>query len=174
MGTIYIDQELVYSFTYASSWKEFPLSLAMPLEEKSFGNKKTLSFFENLLPEGQVKEDISRLQGYKEPFEFLRKYGGDCAGAISISDIRQKKKRALGQESFFQLDKSKIYAAIRERRSVTEVIATEAGGYLSLAGAQEKFPCVYRPPKRRKQNPSSQGSPCKSGVPIISSLQHSS
>ena len=43
VGTLTCSEDLVYSFSYEDSWrnskKGFPLSLAMPLEQKEFQNK---------------------------------------------------------------------------------------------------------------------------------------
>ena len=60
VGRMKEDDELVYSFEYADSWlasgNRVALSLAMPMTQKVFGNRITRSFFENLLPEGEVRE----------------------------------------------------------------------------------------------------------------------
>ncbi len=56
IGELVRDKELIHSFRYDPNWltspDKFQLSLAMPLQAKPFGNRLTLSFFENLLPEG--------------------------------------------------------------------------------------------------------------------------
>lgn len=86
VGILSQNEDLVLEFSYEDSWQKspaaFPLSLVMPLAQKTFGNKITLSFFENLLPEGEVRESLERSHQVHEPFEFLKKFGQDCAGAI--------------------------------------------------------------------------------------------
>ena len=81
VGTLFRDDDLVYSFNYSDSWLKdknaFQLSLAMPLQKESFGNKITLSFFENLLPEGEAREAIEKSQDTKSAFDFLKKFGKD-------------------------------------------------------------------------------------------------
>ncbi|MFW7380195.1 MAG: HipA N-terminal domain-containing protein [Oligoflexus sp.] len=47
VGLLTRDADLIYSFTYSDAWiknlKAFPLSIAMPLQKKSFGNKKSVA-----------------------------------------------------------------------------------------------------------------------------------
>lgn len=52
----------------------------MPLSEQTFNNKVTLSFFENLLPEGDVLDTLERDHNVHGSFEFLERFGQDCAG----------------------------------------------------------------------------------------------
>ena len=93
VGILSRTEELTLAFSYEDSWqkseKSFALSLAMPLQIKEYGNKITLSFFENLLPEGEVLESLERTHKLKGPFEFLRKFGRDCAryAAFGITSI---------------------------------------------------------------------------------------
>jgi serine/threonine-protein kinase HipA len=146
VGILSRTEDLTYAFEYEESWRQneraFPLSLAMPLSTKQYGNKLTLSFFENLLPEGEVRESLQRQQGVQEPFEFLKKFGQDCAGAIIITDAMNY-KYSLAAAKLEPLEMTKIFEAIRNHESVAEVIAESGAGYLSLAGAQDKFPAVY-------------------------------
>ena len=60
------------------------MSLQLLRRREPFGNRQTIAFFENLLPEGEVREVLSyhRISGV---FQTLRRYGKDCAGAIIIS-----------------------------------------------------------------------------------------
>jgi serine/threonine-protein kinase HipA len=146
VGVLERNEDLVYSFQYQEEWlknpKRFPLSLAMPLQEESFGNRVTLSFFENLLPEGEVRDAIARGHSVESSYEFLKEFGKDCAGAVIIteSEISPFKK---GSSSKLEIDMEKVYAAIEENQSVADVVADMEPGYLSLAGAQDKFAAIY-------------------------------
>jgi len=146
VGVLQRDQDLVFSFRYTDEWLKradhFPLSLTLKLENKKFGNKETLSFFENLLPEGDTKASIEKSQDIHGVFDFLSKYGQDCAGAITIT-TDENYKAPLAKQERVVLEEAKIYQALEEKRSVAEVIADENPGYLSLAGAQDKFPALY-------------------------------
>lgn len=147
VGQLARDSELIYSFTYDRSWLESPnsfqLSLILPLQSQPFGNRLTLSFFENLLPEGEVKEVLGKDHQITGPFEFLHKFGKDCAGAIVLTP-EDKPPYSKNHRGEVKINLEHIDKAIEEKRSVAEVISEMEPGYLSLAGAQDKFPAIYR------------------------------
>lgn len=110
----------------------------MPLAEQTFNNKITLSFFENLLPEGEVRDALERDHNIRGSFEFLECFGQDCAGAVIITaneaftykpNSAQMKKIAIEE----------IYEAISQKKSIAEVISHMEPGYLSLAGASRNL-----------------------------------
>ena len=76
VGTLYRDSDLIYSFSYSDEWLKkkdaFQLSLAMPLQKESFGNKVTLSFFENLLPEGDARDALEKSQNGLGLYDLLK------------------------------------------------------------------------------------------------------
>lgn len=148
VGTLQRNQnDLMYSFTYSKEWisdkDSFSLSLALPVSEQVYGNKLTLSFFENLLPEGDVRSALEKSQNLKGEFDFLNNYGKDFAGAITISSNEKYsfKKKKLNLQT---LDLKKIYNAIEEKKSITSILLETQTGYLSLAGAQDKFSAIYQ------------------------------
>ena len=107
VGQLVFDNEERLSFQYDKSWlsfkERFPLSLALPLEAKIYGHLETKSFFENLLPEGEIK-DLLEAHGkssIKSEFGFLQEFGGDCAGAFKILP---EKAKALKNESLYAID----------------------------------------------------------------------
>ena len=146
VGRMKEDDELVYSFEYADSWlasgNRFALSLAMPMTQKVFGNRITRSFFENLLPEGEVREHLQSTRGIASDFDFLEHYGRDCAGAIIVTD-QPAFVPGVGPTKAVPIDMERVYAAISDHQPVADVIAEMDPGYLSLAGAQDKFPAIY-------------------------------
>jgi serine/threonine-protein kinase HipA len=146
VGNILVDEEEVYSFRYEKQWvtdkEAFPLSLALPLSDKIYGNKLTLSFFENLLPEGDVRNSIEKNKDIHGAYAFLKEFGSDCAGAIIISSHEMKNYAHSGESK--ELSLSKIEMAIENKRPVTELLSSMKPGYLSLAGAQDKFPAIYK------------------------------
>ena len=147
VGVLTKDDENVYSFEYEKSWREdpeaFPISLSMPLDQEKFGNKITLSFFENLLPEGEVRRELQESHRIEGVFDFLAQFGQDCAGAITVSENSAPIARDNAEE-LVSVDMSKVYEAIEQNRSVADVISETNPGYLSLAGAQDKFPAVVK------------------------------
>ena len=151
VGTLIRDSELIYSFSYSEEWLEnaqaFQLSLAMPLQEEAFGNKVTLSFFENLLPEGEARDALEKSQELESTYDFLQKFGEDCAGAVILSEDDESPFNPDSNEAEVKIAMKEIFQAIDEKRSVAEVIASHDPGYLSIAGAQDKFTAIYRDEK---------------------------
>lgn len=146
VGKLHRDEELIYSFSYASEWiaatNSFSLSLSLPLSNEMFGNRASLSFFENLLPEGEAREAIEKSQKVTGTFNFLKEFGKDCAGAITLSDSPHPPDQNDITE-LQEIPRDKLIQAIHEKRSVAEVIAETGIGYLPLAGAQDKFAAVF-------------------------------
>lgn len=146
VGEFRRDDQLITSFQYSKDWlksaENFPLSLALPLQEEAFPNKTTLSFFENLLPEGEVRKVIGQDRHIESPYEFLKEFGQDCAGAIIVSAANVSPYRE-GNDERVDVPMEKIYGAIDKHHSVAHEIAKLNPGYLSLAGAQDKFPAIY-------------------------------
>ena len=147
VGILTKHRDLTYSFDYEESWqknsKSFALSLAMPLTQRKYGNRTTLSFFENLLPEGEVRDHFERVYKVREPFDFLKKFGRDCAGAVIVTD-REDYKFSGNTDDSTELDLFRLNQAIADHESVADVVSETNPGYLSLAGAQDKFPAIYR------------------------------
>lgn len=147
VGTLYRDEELIYSFSYCEKWlqskKAFQLSLAMPLRREKFGNKVTLSFFENLLPEGEARKALEKGRNIQGDYELLKNFGKDCAGAIIISAEEVSPFQIDKDDGKIKIEIDEIFKAIEEKRSVAELIANHNPGYLSIAGAQDKFVAIY-------------------------------
>lgn len=141
------DENLVSSFTYDKQWQigqnSFPLSLAMPLSQQTFDNKITLSFFENLLPEGDVRDALERDHNIHGSFEFLERFGQDCAGAVIITANKAFIYNPNSAD-MKKIDIEKIYDAISKKKSIAELVSQMEPGYLSLAGAQEKFAAIVK------------------------------
>lgn len=147
VGVFSRDENLVSSFSYDEQWRvsqnSFPLSLAMPLSQHTFNNKITLSFFENLLPEGEVRDALERNHNVHSSFEFLERFGQDCAGAVIITadeGLSYKPNSA----HLKKIDIEEIYGAISKKKSIAELVSQMEPGYLSLAGAQDKFAAILK------------------------------
>lgn len=145
VGVFSQDDNLVSSFYYDELWlsnkDSFPLSLAMPLVKKTFNNKITLSFFENLLPEGDVRDVLERDHRIHGSYEFLELFGLDCAGAVIIT-ADENFSYNPERSDLKKIDILEIYDAITKRKSIVEVVSHMHPGYLSIAGAQDKFAAV--------------------------------
>ena len=151
VGVLIEDDEERLSFSYAKSWLEkkssFAISINLPLREDSFDHMQTKAFFENLLPEGEVKQAIESLseKNVTDEFHFLKEFGVDCAGAFILSPMDEAQKFDNFKSSEIEIEK--IYEFLRDKRPLTGTIISEEGGRFSLAGAQDKFPVIYKDKK---------------------------
>ncbi len=146
VGVFSQNDEMVHSFKYAKEWIEddtsFPISISMPFQKEEFGNKVTLAFFENLLPEGNVRAILEKWHHSEGAFNTLSKYGEDCAGALVITSKKSPPKVKI-KEANLEIELSEIYESISENKGAVDLIADKNPGYLSIAGAQDKFPCIF-------------------------------
>jgi serine/threonine-protein kinase HipA len=78
-----------YEFTYTDTSRA--LSLSLPVSQEAFTSAQSRPFFEALLPEGVVREQIAdqlRLAP-GDSYSLLAALGRDCAGAIQIFETRR-------------------------------------------------------------------------------------
>lgn len=146
VGVFSQNDEMIHSFKYAEDWINsdigFPISISMPLQKENFGNKITLAFFENLLPEGNVRAILEKWHHSEGAFNTLLKYGEDCAGALVITSKKSPPKSKT-KEANLEIELSEIYESIDENKGAVDLVADKNPGYLSIAGAQDKFPCIF-------------------------------
>ena len=132
-------------FTYERAWLEsgqfIPLSVTMPRRAEEFPDAVTRAFFDNLLPEGDIRAAIAKLKRVSErnTFGLLQEIGGDCAGAISLWPAGEKPRSDEGYAAISDERLSKLLTDMRKRPLL--VIDDELR--LSLAGAQDKLPVYY-------------------------------
>ena len=98
VGTLWRNPIGLMGFRYHPEWVEtgFAISRSLPLEEREFPPEAATAhrFFANLLPEGNVREQIVRdLKLPDSDFGLLRAIGGECAGAPSILPLGREPVR---------------------------------------------------------------------------------
>src|SRR3989339_110785 len=148
VGYLSEDNEERLSFRYSKEWlsdeKFFSLSLALKLSDETYGHVTTKSFFENLLPEGEVKSVLEKTnkKNISDEFHFLKEYGVDCSGAFVITPSEHFPTNAKFNSKEITLDS--IYNYLENQQSLASVMINEQGGKFSLAGAQDKFPVIYK------------------------------
>ena len=132
-------------FAYDKAWlnsDEFlPLSVTMPRQAEEFPDDIARPFFENLLPEGEIRAAIARLKRLSErnTFGLLGEIGGDCAGAVSLWP-QGEKPGDKGGYSLISDDRLRELLAKMQKRPL---LVVEDELRLSLAGAQNKLPIYY-------------------------------
>ena len=146
-GWLQIDNERM-QFQYDGSYvdaQQAPISVTMPLRKEAWPDAKTFPFFENLLPEGQVRHLLAEaLQTADNNFErLLLETGGDVAGAISILPAEQSTHAATEPvplpPALSELELGQCLKQIETRPFLPQ---QTQGMRLSLAGAQNKLPVV--------------------------------
>jgi len=132
-------------FTYRQAWLEsdrfIPLSVTMGPRREPFPDEITRPFFENLLPEGEIRAAIAKLKQLSErnTFGLLGEIGGDCAGAISLWHHGEKPRKEEGYAELSDARLAEVLAGMAKR----PLIAIDDDLRLSLAGAQNKLPVHY-------------------------------
>ncbi|TFD49574.1 type II toxin-antitoxin system HipA family toxin [Cryobacterium frigoriphilum] len=138
---------LQYRLTYRAQWlddpNQMPVSLSLPVGAAPITGPKLTSFLDNLLPDNaDVRERWAVQAGLAtaEPFELLRAYGTDVAGAIQFAepgtDPNQQSNSASNPISNAEI--AARIRAIREDDTSWQDSARNTGSF-SLGGAQGKF-----------------------------------
>ncbi|MFN3714159.1 MAG: type II toxin-antitoxin system HipA family toxin [Alcanivoracaceae bacterium] len=122
-----------------------PLSVSMSLREAPWSDEVAFPWFENLLPEGELRfriaedlrtdvQNISRL---------LKRLGGDVAGAVSLHAEGEARANPVDADSPV-LDEVALGQLLEESARHPFLAARPDGPRLSLAGAQQKLPVLIR------------------------------
>jgi len=129
-------------FQYDKSWltnpSAVPLSLSLPLQAETFGQKQCKPFFSGTLPDAAKRKIIAKNLGISanNDFAMLDELGGECAGAVTF--IKTGSKFPTADDSYRTLSNKELANILKElpRRPL---MAGETGVRLSLAGAQDKI-----------------------------------
>lgn len=134
-----------YRLRYRDEWLDddarMPVSLSLPLGAAPITGPKLTSFLDNLLPDNaDVRERWAVQAGLAtaEPFDLLRVYGADVAGAIQFAPPGVD-PNANGSAA--PVDDTEIASRIRAIRDddTSWQDPERQRGYFSLGGAQGKF-----------------------------------
>jgi len=134
-------------FQYSQEWLDSKntkaISVSLPLQVEAFSWRKTLPFFEGLLPEeGQLKAASQALGiSDKNIFGLLEELGGEVAGALSLwpDDVSPIAAQTFAPKMLSPDEFVRILDELPRR----PMLAGKTGLRLSLAGAQSKLPIVY-------------------------------
>lgn len=130
-------------FNYFDSWLErrdaIPLSLSLPLTDKSHRGEIVYNYFDNLLPDSiDIRNRIQARFGVKtnQPFDLLASIGRDCVGAVQLlterADVDVKKIEGT------RLDAKEIANELKNYRTMPLGMSRDKEFRISIAGAQEK------------------------------------
>jgi serine/threonine-protein kinase HipA len=114
------------------------LSASLPLREERYPNAECKPFFEGLLPEGVIRDQVANQLhvGRDSTYHLLAALGADCAGAVVLlpegSDVS-------AEADIVWLTEDELAERIERLPRAPLGIDPEEGIRLSLAGAQDKL-----------------------------------
>lgn len=133
-----------WSFRYDAGWNAYALSPSFPLANRDYQDlgdvRRVEWFFENLLPEGRLRELIASRDRIdpKDTWALLLRHGQDTAGALSL--IPETMEVSDLQEKLVPLSPEALQEKIQESRARNlPLMASWDDIRMSLAGAQEKL-----------------------------------
>lgn len=134
-----------WSFNYAPDWGAYALSPSLPLatrEHQDSGDVRLVEwFFENLLPEGRLRELIASRDRIdpRDTWALLIRHGQDTAGALSLFP-GEAGEMQMDREILLPLSREALQEKIQESRTRNlPLMASWDDIRMSLAGAQEKL-----------------------------------
>jgi len=130
-----------FFFEYDPQWIGQPggyvLAPQFALRAQRFKGVLVRNFFENLLPEGQVLEDVLAAIHLRDasPFDVLGTLGKELPGVLSL--LPENQVRA--QQQTYELLKHEALSQRITRREQVPLLMANAQATMSLAGAQDKI-----------------------------------
>ncbi len=148
VGMLYRQTKGRVRFQYSPGWVSDtgrPISLSLPCQKETFSQGVSTAFFENLLPESDVRSVLAFNNRFnkRDTFSFLEHFGQDCAGALSIIpedqllDTTPRRYKDVTEDLVRALDIIEKHPG--ERQLYSEMQPTR----LSIAGAQDKLPVYF-------------------------------
>lgn len=136
-------------FIYSDAWLErkgaaTPLSLSLPLTDKTHKGDNVYNYFDNLLPDSMdIRNRIQSRFGAKtkQPFDLLSYIGRDCVGAIQL--ISEQTAVDVKRIEATPLTEKQIADALRNYTTLPLGMSTNQDFRISLAGAQEKTALLW-------------------------------
>lgn len=132
------------SFTYDSTWIEsdtsIPLSLSLPLTDKTYSGDIVINYFDNLLPDNDgIRKALAQRMSLKsqEVYDLLEAIGRDCVGAVQLIPETEDLKTDQGIQATPVTDKN-IESILKNLKNYPLGIKPEDDFRISIAGAQEK------------------------------------
>jgi serine/threonine-protein kinase HipA len=136
------------SFNYDEEWLQTPgarpISLSLPLVQKSFTGDVVYDFFDNLLPDNsQIRARIqAKFQvTSNQPFDLLASIGRDCIGAIQIISEKKVFQHTISAQPLSETDIAEILKGYQSYP--LGMMDNTADFRISIAGAQEKSAFLY-------------------------------
>lgn len=131
--------ELIYSDSWFGLKGAIPLSLSLPLTDKTHKGDVVYNYFDNLLPDNMdIRHRIQARFGVRtsQPFDLLSCIGKDCTGAIQLMSDRMEPdvKKIDG----IPLAENEIAEELRNYKLLPLGMSKNRDFRISIAGTQEK------------------------------------
>jgi len=132
--------QAAYFFEYDPQWiteKGYVLAPQFPVVAERYMGDQVKTFFENLLPEGEVLEDIISVIATRgaSSFEVLGRLGAELPGVLSLL---AEDEAPMSRQEYKLLSFEELSARL-QNRSQTPFLVSNNQGSMSLAGAQDKL-----------------------------------
>ncbi len=144
IGEVSADRD-IWQFQYAPTWLEntrhFAISPQFPLRPEAFVDRSEERpvqwFFDNLLPEGGVRQALARYAGLSErdTFGLLARFGEESAGALTLLPAGEPYS---AERRYERLSAEELRRLLRGQPEIP-LIAADGRAKMSLAGAQHKL-----------------------------------
>ena len=134
-------------FTYGDSWLERkgarPLSLSLPLSERSYSAREMRPYFDGLLPEGGARSAIARQIHVlaRSYVKILAHLGDECIGAVLFRPRGAEGDSLAREEAYVRLDEGALDGL--SQRSFQPTAKLSSSDRFSLSGSQAKM-SLYR------------------------------
>jgi len=143
VGRLFDEQPL--RFRYDPTWLAWsearPIAPDLPLGEQDLVGDRVFAYFENLLPEGNLRRLLSVSRHASTVFGLLRTVGGDTASGVTI--LPQGEKPA--PPSYRPTSWAEIAQRLQQTLVPALVAENAEGTRVSLAGAQDKLLLMVLP-----------------------------
>lgn len=128
-----------YAEEYLSDSESRPISISLPLEERTFNAVRTRNFFEGLLPEGFTRQCVAGWMhtDATDYLSILSDLGRECLGAVKIIDEAEN----TIDSDYLRLSDINIKKLAQEGATESAELAVKA--HLSLTGASGKVGLYY-------------------------------
>ncbi|MES2534705.1 MAG: type II toxin-antitoxin system HipA family toxin [Pseudomonadota bacterium] len=143
VGTLFDESAL--RFRYADSWLKQavaePIAPSIGLHPQEHAGELVYAYFENLLPEGDIRRFLGISQHATTVFGLLSAVGGDTASGLSLLPQGEKPVAPRYRPTTW----AEIAATLRNPAEAPLLAQNAAGGRISLAGAQDKMLLTIAP-----------------------------
>ncbi|MBI1891402.1 MAG: type II toxin-antitoxin system HipA family toxin [Burkholderiales bacterium] len=143
VGTLFDETPL--RFRYADAWMqandEEPIAPTIGLQQQEHTGGLVYAYFENLLPEGDLRRYLSISRHATSVFGLLSAVAGDTASGLSLLPAGEKP----GPRRYLSTDWETIAKSLHDPAKAPLIAWNAEDGRISLAGAQDKMLLLLTP-----------------------------